>query len=189
MKRQFIKFILFFSIILPANAAFQFDLGFNYFSEDDENTSLTFDKFDYRGFFAAGLGQKGKLFFGQFISKYGREFTNSGTTGVFDVLELGPKFQYYFSEMRTLYFSLNWNPYVRGEKTLSGTTSNLSGSSYIIGFGYHLKISRAFCLGASISYHTVAISKETNTSTNVETEVSKSYTAIYPMIEMSFRFR
>lgn len=165
------------------------DLGFNYFSDEDDVSNFSYSKLDYRAFVGAGLGNKGRLYFGQFISQYGREFTNSGETGSFSVLELGPKFQYYFSDSQTIYMGLNWNPYVKGEKTVAGVTNDISGSSYILTLGYHLKLSRVFNLGASVNYHNVSISKETDSTTNVESDISKAYTAIYPMIEMSFRFR
>lgn len=181
--------LLFVLISTTATANFQVDFGFNYFSDEDDVSNFSYSKLDYRGFLAASLGKTGQLVFGQFISQYGREFSNGGVTGTFSVLELGPKFQYYFTGEKTIYMGLNWNPYVKGSKTVSGTTTDISGSSYIINLGYHLKISRVFNLGASINYHTVSISKETDSTTNVESDISKSYSAIYPMIEMSFRFR
>jgi len=46
----------------------------------------------------------------------------------------------------------------------------------------------SFLVDLSFNYHSISITKETNTD-NVETEVTNAYTTIYPMIEISFRFR
>jgi hypothetical protein len=190
MFKLFFLFILF--LVLgchQVSAAFLIDLSSNYHSDEDDVTSFSYSRFDYRGFLAAGLDSKEKFFFGQNISQFGREFKNDSVSGKYSVLELGPRFQYYFTEDKTFYTSVAWNPYVKGSRTVGTTESDISGSSYFINFGWQLKIARALSLGASINYHSISISKETDTTTNVETEKTESYTTIYPMIEISLRFR
>lgn len=177
-----------FMLIGTVNAGFLVDLSGNYHSDEDDVTTFSYSKMDYRGYLAANLDSKGQLFFGQNISQFGREFKDGATTGKYSVLELGPRFQYYFSGDQSFYMAAAWNPYVKGSRTVSSTEVDISGSSYFINFGWQLKISRNFALGASINYHTISITKETDTD-NVETEVTDSYTQIYPMIELSIRFR
>lgn len=173
---------------MGANAAFLIDLSTNYHSDEDDVSTFSYSRFDYRGFLAAGLDSKEQLFFGQNISQFGRDFKNDSVTGKYSVLELGPRFQYYFTGERSFYMALAWNPYVQGSRTVGTTENDISGTSYFINFGWQLKISRSLSLGASINYHSISITKETDSTTNVETEVTNSYTTIYPMIEISLRF-
>lgn len=172
---------------LKGHAGFLVDLSTNYHSDEDDVTTFSYSRMDYRGYLAASLDNKGQFYFGQNISQFGRDFKNGSTTGKYSVLELGPRFQYYFSGERAFYIAAAWNPYVKGSRTIGTTEEDISGSSYFINFGWQLKISRSFALGASLNYHTISITKETDTD-NVETEVTDSYTTIYPMIELSFRF-
>lgn len=196
MKSDYLKNIYsFFSaflvvVLLSPNthAGFLVDLSANYHSDEDDVETFSYSKMDYRGFLAANLDSKGKLYFGQNISQFGREYKNGATTGKYSVLELGPRFQYYFSGDRSFYMAAAWNPYVKGSRTVSSEETDISGSSYFINFGWQLKISRSFALGASINYHSISITKETD-SDNVETDVTNSYSQIYPMIEISLRFR
>lgn len=180
--------ILFLFISLPSRASFLVDLSFNYHDDTDDVTTFAYSRFDYRGFLGASLDNKEKFFFGQNISQFGREFQDNGATGNYSVLELGPRFQYYIDSSQNFYISAAWNPYVQGERKVSGVTVDISGSSYFAAFGWQLKLSRSLFLGASINYHSISITKETDTD-NVETEVTNAYTTIYPMIEISFRFR
>lgn len=189
MRKLIISVILFWIFTVRTFAAFQVDMGFNYFSDEDDVTTFSYSKLDYRGFFGASLDSKEKIVFGINFSQFGRDFQNSGVTGKYSVMEIGPKFQFYFTGEKATFLSLAWNPYALGSKTVASTETDISGSSYTASLGYQLKISRSFCIGASLNYHAISISKETNTTTNVETEVTNSYTAIYPMIELSLRFR
>lgn len=190
LLRLFIPVVLLFSGLYSSGvqAGFLIDLSTNYHSDEDNVTTFKYSKLDYRGYLAANVDSKGQLYFGQNISQFGREFTEGSTTGKYSVLELGPRFQYYFSGDRAFYISAAWNPYVKGSRTISNEETDISGSSYYINLGWQLKISRVIALGASINYHTISITKETDTD-NVETEVTNSYTQIYPMIELSIRFR
>jgi hypothetical protein len=181
-------FTLLFFASAASRAAFLIDVSTNYHSDEDDVTTFTYSRFDYRGFLAASLDSKQKFYFGQNVSQFGRDFKNGSTTGKYSVLELGPRFQYYFSGERTFYMSAAWNPYVKGSRTVGTTEEDISGSSYFINLGWQLKIGRSFSLGASINYHAISITKETDTN-NVETDVTDSYTTIYPMLEFSFRFR
>lgn len=169
-------------------AAFLIDLSTNYHSDEDNVSTFSYSRFDYRGLIAASLDSKQQFYFGQNISQFGRDFKNGAVTGKYSVLELGPRFQYYFSGERAFFISAAWNPYVQGSRTVDSTEEDISGSSYFVSLGWQLKLSRSLSIGASVNYHTISISKETDTN-NVETDVTNSYTTIYPMLEFSIRFR
>lgn len=177
-----------FAIINKAEAGFIVDASFNYHSDEDDVTTFSYSKLDYRGFLGANLDSKGTFYFGQNISQFGRSFSNNGEEGEYSVLELGPRFQLYFGPDGPFYLGFAWNPYVNGTRQVSGTEVDISGSSYFVNLGFQVKLSRAFKIGASLNYHSISITKETD-SDNVETEVTNAYTNIYPMIELSLRFR
>lgn len=83
---------------------------------------------------------------------------------------------------------LAWNPYAKDSRTTSGGASqDISGRSYLAGLAYEVRMGRGFFLGASIMYPAINVTEyEVNNST---TEVSKTYSSITPMINLSFRFR
>lgn len=186
-----LKLVILFTLLFSSVsswASFLIDVSTNYHSDEDDVTTFSYSRLDYRGFLAASLDSKQKFYFGQNVSQFGRDFKNGSVTGKYSVLELGPRFQYYFSGERTFFMSAAWNPYVKGSRTVGTTEEDISGSSYFINLGWQLKLSRSLSIGASLNYHTISITKETDTN-NVETDVTDSYTTIYPMLEFSIRFR
>lgn len=178
-------FVLFFS--LESQAAFMVDWLAGYASHNENKSNLAFSDMTHHFFLGATLGGKEKFYFGQNVSSISREYKNSTTTKI-TTLELGPRMNWYFDESKTVYMGLAWNPYAKGSRVQAGAASeDVSGWSYLASFGYELKMSKNFHLGASINYHALTISKsEVN---NVSTEESSSYTSLTPMINLSFRFR
>lgn len=193
MSEVFMKVTLGFILLLvvlfsqTAKAAFMIDWQLGYASHSENKTSLAFNDMSNHFFFGATLGGKEKFYFGQNITYQTHEYKTPASTKI-TTMELGPRMNWYFNEAKSTYMALAWNPYAKGTRVAAGAASeDISGWSYLVGFGYELKISKNFHLGASINYHALNISKaEVN---NVSTEESTSYTSLTPMLNLSFRFR
>tara|TARA_R110002072_G_scaffold64203_9_gene160001 strand:- start:47887 stop:48420 length:534 start_codon:yes stop_codon:yes gene_type:complete len=171
------------------HAKFIIELATNFSSEEDNVDNFTFSRFDFRGFLGASLDGEGAVYFGQSIYSGSREHkTSSGTTITVSSLEVGPKMSIFMGASKSIYISVAWHPYAKGErKTEAGTTEDISGSSLLGSLGYQLKLTKTFYLGASLNYHKFSVSKYTNTS-DQEFEVTDEYTTISPMIDISLRF-
>jgi hypothetical protein len=145
---------------------------------------------DNRVFLGASLDSGGHVFFGQSLLMMSRTIKGSsdGDPDEITTMELGPRFTFFFDDAGTWKLSLAWHPYAKGERKRAGETEDISGSAYLASFGFQARFGRSFYLGASINYHSLSITKSTDTS-NVEEEVSHSYTTIIPMIDFAFRFR
>lgn len=185
-----ISIILLFSVFLTFSsfASFMIELGSNFTTDEDNVSQFKFDKMDNRAFLGASLDSKNAFYFGQSVIMYSREASLSGTKADISTTEIGPRFMFFFDDASQIHLSAAWHPYAKGSKTVSGTKYDVSGSSYMATFGYQLKLTRAFYLGASINYHSLSISKQTDPSNN-ETDVSHTYTTLYPFIDLSIRFR
>lgn len=180
--------IILYTIALSSFAKLTTQLGFNYTTDTDTQKSFEYSKLNGALFIGASVGKKDKLYIGQNVSKYTRTDKQDGLESAeIGVLEIGPKLLYYFNEDKNIFFSGTWNPYAKGERK-DANTNKISGWSYNLALGYHLKINRFFYLGASLNYHNLNITTETDSS-NQETEVSQTFTSIFPLIELVFHFR
>lgn len=186
--KVFKSIFIFILISLSTHGAFTLQLAGNYTSDSDDVTEFEYSKMNGALYIGASFDKKDQLYLGQNVSLFTRTFSESGTETEVSVTEIGPKFIWYFSPERQGHITLTWNPYAQGERKTSSDTEDISGWSYQIAFGYHLKISRVVRLGATINYHVLNISKATD-STNTESEVTQAYTNIMPMIELAFHFR
>jgi hypothetical protein len=173
--------------INTAHADFMIALNSGYYSSTDGKTNYAFNDMTNHIFIGASLGSKAQFYLGQNVTKKVTQYKTSGTYKI-STLELGPRVNYYFNTEKTILVILAWNPYAKGTRTTAaGASQDISGSSLLAGFGYEIKMNRNLFLGTSIMYQSLSVSKyEVN---NASTEVSESYTAITPMINLSFRFR
>ena len=190
MRMTLILNVIYFSLLsFSLQADFIIDLANNFSIDEGDVENLEFSKMSNRAFLGASLDDAGKFYFGQNISSFSREFKVTSGTSELSVLELGPRVQLYFNDMKTIFITLAWNPYLKGDRTnTTGASEEISGSSILGAIGYQMKLSKKFHLGGTLNYHSISISKSTDSS-NVESDVSQSYSSIYPMIELSFRFR
>ncbi len=111
----------------------------------------------------------------------------SGRVTNMNMLELGPRIQYFFDEIKTFYISAAYNIYAKGTRTIGGVAEQVRGSSYLVGMGYHFKVNRTFFVGLSMNYHSLSLSEKTVDTT--ETKISDTYNSFWPGIEFSLRFR
>lgn len=113
--------------------------------------------------------------------------SGSGSTeNEISIMELGPKVIWFMDDRKTIYISAAYHPYAKGDRTVDGTSQDVSGTSYLATLGYQLKVSRSFYLGASLNYHALSLSEKT--VENTATDISESHTAVIPMLEFSIRF-
>ncbi|TNE98472.1 MAG: hypothetical protein EP326_09805 [Deltaproteobacteria bacterium] len=155
-------------------------------SSDDHSGTFEFSRMTNGVFLGAAISKKQQLYFGQNVIQYSRSF-NTGSTTEVSTLELGPRFTFFFSENKTWHMNLIWNPYAKGERTSGGSTYTIDGWSYEISFGYQYKVTKALYMGATMVYHSLAVTTVTN-SANVESETSYTYSSIYPLITLNMRF-
>lgn len=179
--------VLFLFISLSAQAGFYLQPGFGYRTDSDDvsgdyeyaNTNLIL--------VLGGLfGKGGRWMVGQSFVKTTRSTKNGSTETELDVLELGPRIQYYLTKLRTSYIFVTYNLYCQGTRTMSGTAQDVDGTSTIIGFGYQIKMSRRSFLTLGLNSHTIGIAEQTVAGTT--TDVSQTYTMIYPSLEVAYRF-
>ncbi len=185
-----ITFLLLILIIIPqANAAFIIQHSFFYNSDEDDVEDFTYSRMNNLLFMGASLNRNQTFFLGQsvhLISK-SHQASSSSEESSLSLTELGPRLIYFLDIERTWSFSLTYNPYARGNRTIDGTEEDISGSSIIGGFGYQLKLTKTLRLGASLNYYMMSVSSKT--VSNTKTEVSESYSTIIPMIDFALQFR
>jgi hypothetical protein len=173
--------------INSANAAFLFDSMTGFSSSSDSKTSTNLSDLTNHIFIGASIGAKQRAYIGQNITIVSHQMKAAGTDKI-STLELGPKLMYFFDEENIFYGSFGWNPYVKGTRSISGSTSEIMGYSLLASLGAELKINRTFHIGGSINYHQLKTSKSIS-SANVSTTESETYSSLMPMINVSLRFR
>jgi hypothetical protein len=189
MKKIFLTLLVISSVILsPAFASFQFSYGLNYESDKDSSVAENseYARTYHKVFLGASVNGAKTLFLGQNINSWSREL-KQGTSTVaaeYSLLELGPKLLWYMTQERSSYLSLEWNPYVVGDRKILSTESEIRGNSLGVSFGYRFKLSKHFGIGASLNYTKVNIKKETITQT--ESDKSDGISMIVPMLEIAY---
>ncbi len=189
MKKIFLTSFFIFSVLLaPAQASFQFSYGLNY--ESDKDTSVAenseYARTYHKIFIGASMNGAKTLFLGQNINIWNREL-KQGTSTVaaeYSLLELGPKLLWYLTQERSSYLSLEWNPYVVGDRKILNIESEIRGNSLGVSFGYRFKLSKHFGIGASLNYTKVNI--KTETVSQIESDKSDGMSMIVPMLEIAY---
>jgi hypothetical protein len=186
--KNFLCFLLLF-LSINLQAGFLGELAFNYHSDAENADDTAYSRLDYRVYVAASFNQNRRVFFGQNIMFVNREMKSSGTgqTDSISVMELGPKLLLFFNESSTFGLALGWNPYAKGSRTRSGQSEDVSGSSMVGAIVVQAKVTKKFYVGASLNYHSLTITESTDSS-NTQEDVSHTYTTMYPMFDLSFRF-
>lgn len=175
----------------PSQAGLYYQHSLFYNSTTDNADGFNYSTMKNVLFFGASLGKADKIILGQNVIFWNKTHkgTSASNESKISLLELGPRLTYYFNEARTFSVNIAYDPYVKGTRTLatSSDQEEISGSSIFLSAVYQLKVSKMFFIGASLNYHSVTISE--STVSNVATEVSQTYTSIYPAIDFSIRFK
>lgn len=175
----------------PLYAGLYFHYGFNIDNFVDSESKYTFSTMKNLFFMGAFIGPSKNIVFGQNVIYWSKLHQNQSTDPAdksgLSILELGPRFILYMGEQREYFFSATYHPYVKGTRQIGATDKEtISGSSYVVTIGYHLKVTKTFFLGGSLNYHGMTITEST-VGTETET-VSYAYSTYYPMLEFSLRF-
>jgi hypothetical protein len=186
------RYLLLFFLFIPltASANFIMQYGLNYSSQTDGSSAGEFDesRIFHKGFIGASINGERTLFFGWNINSWTSNLSQgSSEADTYDLLEMGPRLQWFVNENHNLYFTAEWNPYATGERDKSGTSKDITGSSIGFGFGYRFKINRVLGLGASLNYHSLSITDEKIGTT--EDTVSDTVTNMMPMLEFTILTR
>ncbi len=186
------KLLLVFLLMAKAQASFYMDYKLNYQSETDggDAGAFSYTRMMNSLYFAASMDRDKRLFIGQsviFWNKTQKQGDDAAAETTLDLLELGPRVHYYLNQNRTWYTGLVYNFSVKGTSKVSEVESDVDGSGYMATLGYHYKFSKTVGIGASLNYHSITIDERKLDSTS--NDVSETYTAIIPMLEVAFRFR
>lgn len=171
---------------LTSHARFLFQYGLNYSSEKDDSANDGYEKTRtfHKAFLGASVNGRKTLFFGWNINSWSSAITQGDAAeNSYSLLEMGPRLVWFTSDSHNLYFSAEWNPYVRGDREKANVSREIQGSSMAFGVGYRFKISRLFGLGAGIHYHSVSLNEEKIEST--ESNISDSISHLMPMLELT----
>tara|TARA_Y100000780_G_scaffold232596_1_gene269159 strand:- start:316300 stop:316839 length:540 start_codon:yes stop_codon:yes gene_type:complete len=175
-----------------ANASFYMDYKLNYQSETDagDATAFNYTRMMNSLYFAASMDRNKRLYIGQsviFWNKTQKQGDDSADETTLDLLELGPRLHFYLTQNRTWYASAVYNFSAKGTSKVSGVEGDVDGSGYMATLGYHYKFSKTIGIGGSLNYHSVTVDERKVDSSS--SDVSETYTAIIPMLEIAFRFR
>jgi hypothetical protein len=191
-----VKRILYFALLLvvvthSAHAGFYFQHSFNYQTDTDSDSSENSKYAAMRNSFVLGakFGSDGKWVIGQSIIMSSKSIgaTSLSSDEEISLLELGPRVIFFFNDSRNFYISGVYNFYAKGDRKRSGASEDVDGTSYLGSIGVQMKGTKKFYFGVSLNYHAVSISE--SSVNNTQSDVSHSYTSIYPAIEFSLRFR
>ncbi len=165
----------------------QYEGGYSSESDNAETTSHS----AMRNILTVGaqFGSSGQWAIGQnaVLTSYSMKNSSMSSASTLSLTELGPRFQFYVNETRTIYLSIVYNFYAKGTRGLAGQNQTVSGTSLIFTGAYQLKVTKAFYLGLSLNYHQISLSEASTAS--VKTDISQSYSHIYPALSISFRFK
>ena len=183
-----ILFLSVLSISQDVSAAFLGQYQLLYFTREDDVDQFTYNRMDNRIVLAASVDRSGKFFIGfnYHIWNKANKADASSNEDELSMTEFGATFTYFWDENRIWKTSFSYNLKASGERTTSGTTEDVDGSSMLFSIGFQVPITRKFSLGLSMNYHALTISESVTGTTS--SEVSESYTTIYPMADVAFKF-
>jgi len=187
LKYLFLFILFIFSLDSEAKLFAQWSVNYDTSSESEREIEST--RIRNLLFFGGAITRKGNLFLGQSVHSWSTEEVNveGAEAEEVGVLELGPRFILFFSEAKTFYVHVAYHPYAKGTRVLNGVETEIDGTSTLYGIGLQLKASRRVYWGFSINMHNYSIAEET-TEAGATTEVTDSYSYIFPSIEFSWRF-
>lgn len=184
MKILLLVFFTLFSF--QALARFTFSYGVNYSNQTDSSKveENKHNRLFHKAFIGASFNRSDIFFLGWNINSWNSTTSyGSNNETTYQILEMGPKIQLYFSDSFNWYMSAEWNPYAKGSRNKANVAKDVSGSSFGVGLGYRYKISALWGLGASLQYHALALKEETRSSTT--TSISDNVSNIMPMLELT----
>lgn len=191
-RHHFVLLPILFCWSFSIHAGFYFHYGVNPDSFSDTAGKFTFNSLNNTLFIGAFVGANKRIVFGQNVISFSKahQATVGGTEdqSILTLLEMGPRFILYMGESLEYFLSAAYHPYVKGTRK-AGTDAEseiVSGAGYLVSFGYHIKVSKLFHLGASFNYHGVNLSEATVGGES--SAVTYAYSGYYPMLEFSLRF-
>ena len=189
---RFMKIILiflFFLTPLVSHSAWTVRYSLFYYSWEDDVDNYTASRMNNSLFIGASFDKDQQIFLGpsyQIWSKAHKPNASS-TESDLSLTEFGARLVYFFDRAWRWKFSATYNFASSGDRTVSGASQEVDGSGYQLSLGYSLPVNRNFYVGASLNYHSVGI--ESSTVNNTKSNVTQTYTTLYPMLEFALRFK
>lgn len=175
---------------LPTFANLYLQHSLLYFTHTDDVSNLDYSRMGNLFFIGASIDGNGNYLLGQSIHLWNKAHTQEegGEAYTFDMMEVGPRFFWFWDDEKTVYISAAYHFYARGTRKLGAEeTEKISGTGMIFTFGYQLRVGQQFFLGASLHYYSLALAEATDNS-NTTTDLTETITSIYPVLEFSLRF-
>ena len=172
--------------LFAAGIVIQYSGG--YMTFDNSESKIAFTRMNNAGYVGASLGRQAYFFLGPSYQIWSEEHTPTagGNTEEVSMTEFGATLMVYFNKKQNWKLEATYCPKVSGERTVSGTEEEISGSSYQVSLGYHAEITERFVLGGKLSYH--GINLDQKIVSNTSSEISETYTQIVPKLEIVLRF-
>ncbi len=190
MNKKLLIILTLTALSFSSHAGFVFNTTTFYNTSEDDADGASYSTLKNHFFAGATFLSNNNMAIGWDYATWTREVkgSSSATASDLSLTEMGPRIIFYMGQNKNFFVSFNWNPLVEGDRTLStGVSEEITGSSLYGSVGYQAKLSKKFFFGGSLNYHTVSISKATVNST--ESDVSHSYTDIYPALDFGMRFK
>ncbi|MBI2520586.1 MAG: outer membrane beta-barrel protein [Bdellovibrio sp.] len=179
-------------LLLPipgAFAAFCLQYSLLYHTWEDDVDQFSYSRMNNAFFVGASFDRNNKLYIGpsyHMIAKTHQAGSGSTESEV-SLTAFGASVLYFIDKEFRWKVQLTYDLALSGTRTVDGTNEDIEGSGYEAGIGFQLPLSRSVWLGATMNYHAFNISESKVDTT--ATDVSESYTAIVPMINLNFFFR
>lgn len=188
MKR-IVLVLLFMFIPTIAMPGFIVQESLLYHSWSDDVDDFSYNRLNNWLFFGAGLNKNNTFFLGYSYYQWSKEHIKSdgADPSKMSITEFGVQLTWFLGDKANWKISGTYSPYVRGTRTLATVDQEIDGKSYIGSFGYQFPIGKTFFIGGSFNYYNLNVSSYT--VDDDATEVSETYTDIFPMLEFSMRFR
>ncbi len=184
-------FILFLILSPNLRAGFYLQHSFGHNTTTNSDSGENVENSNMRNSFILGamFGKSGQWVIGQGITHSSSSTEATSLAGAEDnsFLELGPRVIFFFNQAKNFYISATYNFYAKGSRTKQGATEDIDGSSLMGAIGVQMKATKMIYFGISMNYHSISISE--STVGNTKSEVSHSYSSLYPAIELSIRFK
>ena len=184
--------LLFLFLLLSSNAfaGLFIQHAFFYNTSEDDADGATYSTMRNSLLFGATFTKSHRVALGWDYYTWNREIQGSSAANAVDLslTEMGPRIFALFGPKRNIVLSVSWRPFAEGERTdVNGDSQDIEGSGMGYSLAYQFQLSTMSYLGVSLNYQTVSINQSIENST--ETEVSESYTDLYPALEWSLRWK
>lgn len=159
-----------------------------------ETFNTTSDQKNSRQFFLLGaLGDLGRYEKTRFYMGWGvisaatkDENTSASIDQKFSTMDTGPMFRINFGSRALYSTTLIYSLFTKGKLDNSGSSSDITGTSFLAKFAIEPEINENFRVGFAMNYYSAQYNK--SVSNSVESDVSYKIQRMFPSISLSFGY-